>query len=84
MTTLPRSLHKKLRTSNLIERMNQELKRRSNVVGVFPNEASCLRLLSAVALEIHENWLTGRRFFSEDILTDLQSVEIGIYRKKVA
>jgi hypothetical protein len=37
-----------------------------------------------VALEIHENWLTGRRFFSEDILTDLQSVEIGIYRKKVA
>ena len=64
--------------------MNQELKRRSNIVGVFPNEASCLRLLSAVALEIHENWLTGRMFFSEDILTDLQSVEIGIYRKKVA
>ena len=81
---LPKPLHKKLRTSNLIERMNQELKRRSNVVGVFPNEASCLRLLSAVALEIHENWLTGRRFFSEDILTDLQSVEIGIYRKRVA
>ena len=64
--------------------MNQELKRRSNVVGVFPNEEACLRLLSAVALKIHENWLTGRRCFSEEILTDLQSDEIGIYRKKVA
>ena len=81
---LPKSLHKKLRTSNLIERMNQELKRRSNVVGVFPNEASCLRLLSAVALEIHEDWITGRRFFSERILIDLQSIGNGNYRNYVA
>ena len=64
--------------------MNQELKRRSNVVGVFPNEASCLRLLSAVALEIHEDWITGRRFFSEQILIDLQSIGNGNYRNYVA
>ncbi len=64
--------------------MNQELKRRSRVVRIFPNEASCLRLLSAVALEIHEDWLSGRRFFAEDILIDLQPIENGIYRKKVA
>ena len=81
---LPKGIQKKLRTSNLIERLNQELKRRSRVVRIFPNEAACLRLLSAVALEIHEDWLTGRRFFSEDILLDLQSIGNGIYRKKVA
>jgi len=81
---LPKPLHKKLRSSNLIERMNQELKRRSNVVGVFPNEGACLRLLSAVALEIHEGWLAGRRYFSEEVLTDLQSDDFGIYRKRVA
>jgi|TARA_Y100000310_G_C20597812_1_gene771409 transposase-like protein len=81
---LPKGIQKKLRTSNLIERLNQELKRRSRVVRIFPNEAACLRLLSAVALEIHEDWLTGRRFFSEDILLDLQAIGNGIYRKKVA
>ena len=81
---LPKGIQKKLRTSNLIERLNQELKRRSRVVRIFPNEAACLRLLSAVALEIHEDWLTGRRFFSEDVLLDLQSIGNGIYRKKVA
>ena len=62
--SLPKSIRKKLRTSNLIERMNQELRRRSRVIRIFPNEASCLRLLSAVALEIHEDWITGRRYFS--------------------
>jgi len=61
--SLHKSLHKKLRTSNLIERMNQELKRRSRVVRIFPNEDSCLRLMSALMLEIHEDWSTGRRYF---------------------
>lgn len=81
---LPKPLRKKLRTSNLIERMNQELKRRSRVVRIFPNESSCLRLLSAVALEIHEDWSTGRRYFSDEILIDSQTMEIRNYRKKVA
>ncbi|MFC1617558.1 IS256 family transposase [Candidatus Margulisiibacteriota bacterium] len=80
---LPKHLRKQLRTSNLIERMNQELKRRSRVVRIFPNEAACLRLLSAVALEIHEDWLTGRRYLAND-LTDSKSIGNGIYRKKVA
>jgi len=66
---LPKSLHKKFRTSNLIERFNQELKRRSRLVRIFPNEPSCLRLLSAVALEFHEDWLSQRRFFSSHDLT---------------
>jgi len=81
---LPKQLRKKLRTSNLIERMNQELKRRSRVVRIFPNEAACLRLLSAVALEIHEDWSTGRRYFSDEILCSIETIENEIYRKKVA
>lgn len=67
---LPKPIRKKLRTSNLIERMNQELKRRSRVVRIFPNEASSLRLLSAVALEIHEDWISERRWLSEEMLID--------------
>lgn len=59
---LPQPFRKHLRTSNLIERINQELKRRSTVVRIFPNEAACLRLMSAILLEYHEEWSTGRRF----------------------
>lgn len=59
---LPHLFHKHLRTSNLIERINQELKRRSRVIRIFPNEASCLRLMTALLLETHEDWLTGRRY----------------------
>jgi len=60
---LPRHLHKKLRSSNLIERFNQELKRRSSVVRIFPNEDACLRLLSAILLELHEDWSSLNRRF---------------------
>lgn len=67
--SLPKPLHKSLRTSNLIERFNQELKRRSKLVRIFPNEESCLRLLSAVALEFHEDWLAQRRLFNTHDLT---------------
>ena len=58
---LPKPHRRHLRTTNPIERFNQELKRRSKVVRIFPNEASCLRLMSALLLEIHEDWLDGRR-----------------------
>ena len=53
--SLSKKLHKSFRTSNLIECFNQELKRRSNLVRNFPNEESCLCLLSAVAFEFHED-----------------------------
>jgi transposase-like protein len=50
----------KLRTSNMLERLNKEIRRRTRVVTVFPNEASCLRLISAVLMETSEEWETGR------------------------
>jgi transposase-like protein len=56
----PRAHWKKIRTSNVLERVNREIKRRTRVAVLFPNEASCLRLVSAVLQEIHEEWTTGR------------------------
>jgi transposase-like protein len=51
-----------IRTSNSLERINKEIRRRTKVVGVFPNEASCLRLISALLMEISEEWQIGKRF----------------------
>jgi transposase-like protein len=55
------SMHRrKIRTTNLLERINKEIKRRTRVATLFPNEASCLRLISAILAEISEEWETGR------------------------
>lgn len=51
-----------IRTTNPLERVNKEIRRRTRVVGVFPNEASCLRLISAFLIEISEDWQIGKRF----------------------
>jgi transposase-like protein len=48
----------------VLERLNKEIKRRTRVATLFPNEASCLRLVSAVAMEISEEWLTGRTYLT--------------------
>ena len=53
---------RKIRTTNGLERVNQEVRRRTRVVRIFPNEASCLRLISAVLMEIDEAWQTGRPY----------------------
>lgn len=62
----PRSYWRKLRTSNPLERVNREVKRRTRVATLFPNEASCLRLVSAVLREIHEDWVIGRVYLKMD------------------
>jgi len=55
--------HRRLiRTTNSLERINKEIRRRTRVVGVFPNEASCLRLVSALLMEISEEWQIGKRY----------------------
>lgn len=60
----PRDHWRRIRTANLLERLNQEIKRRTRVVRVFPNEASCERLISAILMEKSEAWLLGRRYLS--------------------
>jgi putative transposase len=58
----PAPHRKRLRTTNGVERVNQELKRRSRVVRIFPNRESCRRLAAALLKEWHEDWITGRRY----------------------
>ena len=57
--SLPPSHRRRMRTTNLVERLNEEIRRRTRVARLFPNEASCLRLISAVLMEIAEDWQTA-------------------------
>lgn len=68
-------LYRKLRTSNHIERLNRELKRRSKVIGVFPNERSLLNLMGSVLIQEHERYQSGRRLFTAETLEKIQSPE---------
>ena len=58
----PESHRGRIRTTNGLERLNQEIKRRTRVVRIFPNREACLRLVTALAVEQSEEWLTGRRY----------------------
>ena len=58
----PKEHWRKIRTSNGIERLNREIKRRTRVAVLFPNKASALRLVTGVIIEIHEDWVTGKRY----------------------
>ena len=55
---------RRIRTTNMLERLSQEIRRRTRVVNIFPNEASCLRLTSAILMEFDEEWQTGRCYLS--------------------
>jgi transposase-like protein len=61
---LPAAHRRRLRTINMLERLNKELKRRTRVATLFPNEASALRLVSAVAMEISDEWETNRKYLT--------------------
>jgi putative transposase len=67
---LPRPHHKHLKSTNLLERLNEELKRRTRVVRIFPNPESCLRLSRALALEQHEDWMESSRYLNMELLRD--------------
>ena len=73
---LPAWLRRFYRTSNQIERLNKELKRRSKVIGVFPNEDSVLRLMGSVLMERHDAMLAGRAIFTKDSLSALLKSDI--------
>ncbi|MER8710515.1 IS256 family transposase, partial [Mesorhizobium sp. M1088] len=67
---LPLAHHKHMKSTNMLERLNQEIKRRTLVVRIFPNPRSCLRLVRALAVEIHENWLEATRYLNMDHLRE--------------
>lgn len=67
---LPAQHHKHLKSTNMLERLNEELKRRTHVVRIFPNADSCLRLVRALAVETHENWIEAIRYLNMDLLRE--------------
>jgi transposase-like protein len=67
---LPRQHHKNLKSTNLLERLNEEIKRRTLVVRISPNTAACLRLIGALAVETHENWIEAIRYLNMEYLKE--------------
>ena len=54
----------------MLERLNEEIKRRTRVVRIFPNEQSCLGLIRALAVETHENWIEAKRYLDMNLLKE--------------
>jgi putative transposase len=67
---LPRQHHKNLKSTNMLERLMQEIKRRTLVVRIFPNAAACLRLIRALAVEIDENWIEAMQYLNMEPLAE--------------
>jgi len=86
---LPESHRKRMRTTNMLERLHEEINRRTRVARLFPNEASLLRLVSAIEMEISEDWIAGKRYVTinaenENDDKNVNSIKKRIYRKNVA
>jgi len=69
--SFPREHWAKLRSTNPLERLNKEIARRSDVVGIYPNDDSLIRLAGALLLEQNDEWLVGRRYLSGESLAGL-------------
>jgi len=67
---LPRQHHKNLKSTNMLERLMEEIKRRTLVVRIFPNVAACLRLVRALAVETHENWIEAMQYLNMEPLRE--------------
>ena len=73
---LPRQHHKHLKSTNMLERLNEEIKRRTHVVRIFPNPDACLGLVRALAVETHENWLEAHRRLNLNDLREHKKIHI--------
>lgn len=67
-----------MKSTNLLERLNEEIKRRTRVVRVFPNPASCLRRVRALCAETHEAWLENNRYINMDLLKEQKKAQMKL------
>ena len=67
---LPQQHHKNMKSTNMLERLMEEIKRRTLVVRIFPNAAACLRLVRALAVEMHENWIEAMQYLNMEPLAE--------------
>lgn len=67
---LPVQHHKHLKSTNMLERWMEEIKRRTHIIRIFPNPDSCLRLIRALAVEMDENWIEAVRYLNMDLLKE--------------
>lgn len=73
---MPKAHWRKIWATNPIERVNKEIKRRSRVVGIFPNNASVIRLVGAILLDMHDEWIAAeRRYLSEGSMAKLYATD---------
>jgi putative transposase len=76
---------RKIWSTNPLERINGEIKRRTNVVGIFPNDASILRLVTAVLVETHDEWaVSERRYLSEESMAEIDNPATAIEEMPIA
>jgi putative transposase len=84
-TEFPLAHWRKIWSTNPLERINGEIKRRTNVVGIFPNDASILRLVTAVLVETHDEWaVSERRYLSEESMAEIDNPVTAIEEMPIA
>jgi putative transposase len=73
---LPRVHHKHMKSTNMLERVNQEIRRRTQVVRIFPDAESCVHLVRALTAELHDTWIEAMRYLNMDLWKEHKKAQL--------